>query len=105
MRERQPITQTMNTAAAGAAFNELVKKVSEHETRVLVEEKGKAVAAIVSAEDLQRLTQLDAEWEDDWRVIDELHDRNRDKDPVEVERDVAAAITAVRAAARKERLK
>jgi prevent-host-death family protein len=101
MRNREPMTQTVNTEAASEAFNDLVKKVSRHETRVLVEEHGKPVAAIVSPEDLQRLTQLDAEWEEDWRVFDDIHSRNQDKNPEEVERDVAAALTAVRAKARR----
>ncbi len=41
-----------------------------------------------------------AERDDPWRVVDEIHARNSDKDPDEVERDVAEALAEVRAEAR-----
>ena len=69
---------------------------------MLVEERGKPLAGIVSAEDLARLNQLDAEWDEDWRIFDEIHERNRDKDPEDVERDVSEAVAAVREAARRK---
>ena len=40
--------------------------------------------------------------EEDWAVFDRIHARNRDKDPEEVERDVAEAISEVREQARRE---
>jgi len=38
-----------------------------------------------------------------WSVIDEIHARNRDKDPEEIERDIAEAIAEVRAEERARR--
>ncbi len=102
MREREPMTQSMNASHVKRQFSELLTKVSHRETRVLIEEAGKPVAGLVSPDDLQRLNQLDAEWEEDWAVFDRIHARNRDKDPEEVERDVAEAIAEIR---RKERAK
>jgi len=55
-----PPTQTLTTTAAQRAFTRLVQQVAQHETRVLVEEDGTPVAALVSPEDLARLTELDA---------------------------------------------
>ena len=99
---REPMTETMTINDAERQFGSLVRRVSRRETRVVVEEQGKAVAGIVSAEDLARLTQLDAQWDADWRVFDEIHAKNLDKTADEVEQDVAEAIAAVRAEARRK---
>lgn len=103
MRERQPMTQTMTTIDTQRDFGRLVKRVSKNQTRVVVEENGQPVAALVSPDDLDQLRRLDSYREDPWRVIDEIHARNRDKDPEEVERDVAEAIAEVRAEERARR--
>ncbi len=96
MGEREPMTQTMTMTDAARDFGSLVRRVSRRETRVVVEEGGTPVAAIVSAEDLQRLTQIDRLRAKEWEVFDEIHAQNRDKDPDEVERDVAEAIEEMR---------
>ena len=96
MPEREPMTQTMTMIDAQRDFGSLVKRVSKKETRVVVEDEGQPVAALVSPDDLDQLRRLDSYREDPWRVIDEIHARNRDKDPEEVERDVAEALAEVR---------
>ena len=65
-----------------------------------MEKSGIPVPAIISAEDLEKLTRIEARREDGWTAIQELRARNRDMDPDEVERDVAEAIAEVRAARR-----
>jgi prevent-host-death family protein len=96
MPEREPMTQTMNTADASRAFPKLIAQVSRDEARVVVEEHGKPVAALVSPADLEQLRRLDTYRQDPWKVIDEIHAKNRDKNPDEVARDVAAAVSEVR---------
>lgn len=96
MRQRDPMTQTISMTDAQRDFGSLVKRVSKKETRVVVEDNGEPVAALVSPDDLDQLKRLDSYREDPWRVIDEIHARNRDKDPEEVERDVAEAIAEMR---------
>jgi len=103
MPEREPITQTMSTSAASRALPELVRKVSRQETRIVVEEEGKPVAALISPRDLARLDRLDAQRKEAAKVFDEIHRRNRDVDPDEVERDVAEALTEVRAEERERK--
>jgi prevent-host-death family protein len=103
MREREPMTQTMNTIDASKAFPKLVERVSKHEARVVVEENGRPVAALVSAADLEQLRRLDAYHEDPWRVVDEIHARNRDKKTKEIERDVGEALSEARAEHRAQR--
>lgn len=103
MREREPMTQTMKTSDANRAFPDIIKRVSRQETRVVVEENGKPVAAIISAQDLQRFSQLEAQRRERFKVIEEIQARNRDKDPEEVERVVAEEITAMRQERRERR--
>ena len=95
----------MTMTDAARDFGSLVRKVSKQEARILVEQNGQPVAALVSPEDLEQLRRIDAYRRDPWSVIDEIHARNRDKDPEEVERDVAEAIAELRAEdrARRER--
>lgn len=97
------MTQTMAMTDAARDFGSLVRKVSKKETRVLVEQNGEPMAALVSPEDLDELRRIDAYRRDPWSVIDEIHAHNRDKDPDEVERDVAEAIAEVRAEERAHR--
>jgi hypothetical protein len=70
--------------------------VSKHEARVVVEENGKPVSALVSPSDLEQLRRLDAYRADPWTVVDEIQAKNRDRRPEEVERDVAEAIEEIR---------
>ena len=97
MRANVPPTRTMEASEAGQRWSELLDAVSRLESRVSVQKGGVPVAALVSAEDLERLRQMDAEREARWQIVDEIHARNRDKDPDEVERDVAEALAEVRA--------
>lgn len=103
MAEREPMTHVITMTDAQRDFGGLVKRVSKKETRVLLEDNGEPVAALVSPDDLDQLKRLDSYREDPWRVIDEIHARNRDKDPDEVERDVAEALAEVRAEERARR--
>jgi prevent-host-death family protein len=102
MREREPMTQTMKASQARQEFSQLLNKVFRRETRVVVEKNGIPVAAIISAQDLERFDQLEAERQARFKVLDEIQARNRDQDPDEVERDVAEEIAAMRAERREQ---
>ena len=90
------MTQSMEAGRVKNDFDQIMAEVCESQARVLVQERGKAVAAIVPVEDLRRLDQLDAEWDEDWQVIQEIQERNLDRTEQEVAADVAEAIAAVR---------
>jgi prevent-host-death family protein len=77
-----------------------VQQVSRRETRVLVAEDGKPLAALISAQDLELLDRLQKQRADAWMVFEEIWSRNADRDPEEVERDVAVALAEVRDAER-----
>jgi prevent-host-death family protein len=97
------MTQTIKTTDVGGAMSDIIKKVSQQEARVVVEENGKPVAAIISAQDLQRFSQLEAQRRERFKVVEEIQARNRDKDPEEVERVVAEEIEAMRQERRERR--
>lgn len=100
MAEQHPVTQIVKASDARQQWSQLLAKVFRKESRVIVEKSGIPVAAIISAEDLEKLTRLEARREEGWRAIQELRARNRDKNLDEVERDVDEAIAEVRAARR-----
>lgn len=103
MREREPMTQTMKASQARQEWSQVLNQVFRGEKRVLVEKSGIPVAAIVSAEDLERLKHFEAQREERWKVVDEIRAKNRDKDPDEVERDVAEDLAAMRREDREHR--
>ena len=72
MREQEPMTQTMKISDVKNTLSSLVNKVYRNETRVLVEKSGIPVAAIVSAEDLSRLQQLDRAWDAGTRAMERV---------------------------------
>lgn len=96
MREREPMTQIMKASEARQNFSQVLNQVFKGEKRVLVEKSGIPVAAIISAEDLQRLSQLEAEWNRDFAVIDEIREAFKDIPDQELEREVAKAVTEAR---------
>ncbi len=86
---REPKTQTLTASAAHQVWSQLLDQISRGETRIIVERNGSPVAALISAEDFEWLTQREAERAERFKILDEIRARNLDKDPDEVERDVA----------------
>ena len=94
MRERVPMTQTIKASQARQQFSELINKVFRKETRVIVEKSGIPVAAIISADDLERFNRMEAER---FKILDEIGERFKGEDPNEIEREIARAVSEVRA--------
>jgi prevent-host-death family protein len=97
MHGREPMIQTMNASQARQEWSEILNKVFRKQTRVLVEKSGIPVAAIVSTEDLERLRQLERDRAQRFELLDEIGERFKDESPEELERQVAKAISQVRA--------
>ena len=97
MHDREPVTQTMTVSAAREQWSDVLEKVSRRQTRVIVEERGVPVAAIVSADDLERLERLAAQRAERFRVLDEMRAAFSGVPEEEIEREVAKAIAEVRA--------
>ena len=89
--------ETIDVSEVGERLKKPLKQVVRNKARVVVEQNGKVVAAVISALDYERLQMLDRRAADGWRAIERIHALNADKDPEEVERDVAEAIEEIRA--------
>ena len=98
MPDQQPLTETMKISEVKQQFNRLVNRVYRHETRVMIEKSGIPVAGIVSAEDLRRLDRLDRERAERFKILEEFGEAFKDVPADELEREVARALAAVRAA-------
>jgi hypothetical protein len=79
----------------------VLNKVLRHEARVLVEESGVPVAAIISVRDLERFERMEAARAERFRVIDELQRAFADVPEEELQREISRAIADVRAEDRK----
>jgi prevent-host-death family protein len=78
-------------------FAEILSQVHEGKETIIVEEQGKPVAAVIDMEQYDRLIQA---WNAPFAVIDQIRAKNQNKDPEQVQQDVAAAVAKVRAAPR-----
>jgi prevent-host-death family protein len=94
------MTQTLTISEVKTRLSRLVNEVYRHETRVLVEKSGIPVAALVSAEDLQRLDRLDQEWATRTRALEVFGTAFADIPATEREQEVERIVAQVRAANR-----
>ena len=97
MTEKEPATRTMKISDVKARLSSLVNEVYRKETRVLVEKAGIPVAALVSIEDLERLTRLGGEWAAGTRALQEFSAAFQDVPTAELEARVARIIAEGRA--------
>lgn len=103
MREREPKLRSVNMSEAENRLSSLLNEVSRKETRILVEEAGVAVAALVSADDLKQLARLDAQRAERRRVVEAMREPFRGVPPEEIEHAAARAVAEVRVEMRAER--
>ncbi len=90
------MTRSVPAAEARQKLGQIMKQVYNREVRVIVEKGGIPVVAMVSLADFERWTRLDREREERFQVVDEIRNRNLDKEPAEVERDVAEELSTLR---------
>ncbi len=102
MREREPMTQTMKASQVRQEWSKLLKTVFRGKTRVVVEKSGIPVAALISAEDLERLQQFEAQRAERFKVLEESGAVFQAEDPETIEREVAQAVAEVREDIRRE---
>ena len=100
MQEREPMTQTMSTSDVSRAIDQIVKRVSKQETRVVVVKDGKPLVAIISVQDLAQLKQFERQREQDFSIIDDMQAAFKDVPEEELEAEIAKALAEVRADAR-----
>src|SRR6266700_44269 len=104
MREQQPMTQVMKAADVRANWSDVVDRVFRGKARVVVERSGIPATAVISAEDLDRLSRLDAQRADAFKVLDRIGEAFKDVSPEELRREVDKAVSEVRQEMAEERL-
>lgn len=67
-----PVAQTMKLSDVKTQLSGLVTEVSLGKTRVLIEENGVPVAALVSIADLERLARWEREKAERWKAIEAI---------------------------------
>ncbi len=102
MRERERMTQTMKASQVRQEWSKLLNTVFRGKTRVVVEKSGIPVAALISAEDLERLKQFEAQRAERFKVLEERWAAFQNEDPEAIEREVAQAVAEARAEIRRE---
>ena len=90
------MTQTISASTARQEWSKILNKVFQEETRIVVEKSGIPVAAIIPAEDLKRLDQLEKERAERFRILDEVKAAFKDIPEAEIKNEVDQAITRVR---------
>lgn len=71
--------------------------------RIVVRHHGQPIAALLPIAEVARLDALDATWEKDFAVLNEIGAAFRGVDPEEIERETAQAVAEVRAEMRADR--
>ena len=97
MPKRNPVMQTIEVSQGSDQLSQLVTRVRQEQIRVVLEQGGVPVAAIVSADDLQELLRWKRQREEAFGIIDEIRAAFADVSDVELEREIDDAISEVRA--------
>ena len=96
MAEREPLTQSINVTEARQKWSQPLNKVFRRQTRVIVEKSGIPVAAIISAQDLERFNRLEAQRAERFKVFEDIGQAFKHEKPEEIERHAAHAVQEVR---------
>ena len=94
------MTQTLKASDVRSNWSQLLNKVFKEQTRVIIEKSGIPIAAVISAEDLSRLTRLEEERNERFKVIDRMRAAFKDIPDDEIERQVDKAVAQIRASKR-----
>lgn len=90
------MTQTMKASEVRKEWSQLLNSVFKDQTRVVVEKSGIPVAAVISAEDLERLTKLEKQRAERFKVLDEIGEAFKDVPQEKLFSEVTNAISQVR---------
>ena len=96
------MTQVMKASDVRQQWSQILNKVFRNQTRVLVEKSGIPVAAVISADDLERFKKLEEQRERNFAILDEIGEKFKDVPAKEIERKVNRALKQVRAESRRK---
>ena len=86
-------TRRMSAREARANFSDLLGLVYYNKEPVIIEKKGRPFAVVINPEQYEV---FEKQIEKAWATVDRVRERNVDKDPEEVLRDVTAVVEQVR---------
>jgi prevent-host-death family protein len=96
MQQREPVIQTIRASQAREQFSQILNRVFRRESRVLVEKSGIPVAAIVSAADLEQLTQLEQRRAERFKLLGRMREAFADRSEEQIAQEVAAVVDRIR---------
>lgn len=88
--------QVMKASDVRQQWGQLLNKVFRNQTRVVVEKSGIPVAAVISAEDLERFNRLEQQRAQNFAILDEIGEKFKDVPVEEIEQEVKNALKQVR---------
>ena len=97
MRGREAVTRTVAASEAKRNWSKVINRAFSGEVRFVVEKHGIPVAGVVSAGDVERLAELDAQRDQDFEILERFGRAFRDQTPEQIEKAVAQAVAEVRA--------
>ena len=97
MRGREAVTRTVSASEAKRNWSKVINRAFSGEVRFVVEKHGIPVAGIVSAQDVERLAEVDAQRDQDFEILERFGRAFRDQTPEQIEKAVAQAVAEVRA--------
>lgn len=96
------MTQVMKASEVRQQWGQLLNRVFRGQTRVVVEKSGIPVAAVISAEDLDRLSKLEKQRTERFRVLDQIGAAFKDAPSNQLFSEVTSAVEEVRKERRKK---
>lgn len=103
LRNAASSTRIVEVSEGDQLLSPLANQVAKDGIRVIVEESGTPLAAIVPLHDLEQLAQSAHDREAAFAIIDEMREAFADVPTEEIEREVAKAVAEVRAEMEAER--
>lgn len=103
MQTSRPSTKTVAMSDVKDTIVQLLEQVVRGEARILVENSGRPVAALVSPDDLKNLARLDEQRAERKRIVAAMREPFRGVSPEEIEQETAKAVAEVREEMRAER--
>lgn len=90
------MTQIMKASEVRQQWSQLLNKVFRGQARVVVEKSGIPVAAVISAADLERFTQLEQQRKKRFEALDRMREAFKNVPAKRLEEEVEKAISEVR---------
>jgi prevent-host-death family protein len=90
------MTQVMKASEVRQQWGQLINKVFRNQTRIVVEKSGIPVAAVISAEDLQRFVKMEEQRAERFKALDKIRDAFKDIPEEKLQEEVNKALNDVR---------